>query len=186
MVTATHRAVSPDDTVVGRIDTIHTLGPAGTNLERAAHYWFAQAGRPGTVELHDEVEDGLDRMSYDGAQAILACAVYPRLHDLVFQNLHRLVMVDSFILDTYNMVLAAHNPKRTVRTVVSHPAPSALVSSFEVSLTSSNSRAARQCADGHFDACLTTEKAAVEANLVITRDFGPVPMVFTVHLGVSR
>ncbi|MEW1699259.1 bacilysin biosynthesis protein BacA [Streptomyces sp. NPDC093249] len=166
------------------VTTIHTLGPSGTNLEKAAHHWFAERGVSGKVLLHAEVEDGLDVMGFDGTEAILACAVYPRLHDLVFQNLHRLEMADSFLLDTHDMVLAGRADGTGVRTIVSHPAPSCLVEGRgAVSLASSNSRAAALCAAGEFDACVTTGPSARAEGLRVLENFGPVPMVFTLHVG---
>ncbi|MET9346253.1 bacilysin biosynthesis protein BacA [Streptomyces termitum] len=173
------------DRALSDITTIHTLGPTGTNLEKAAHHWFAGRGLAGTVLLHPEVEDGLDAMAFDGTEAILACAVYPRLHDLVFSNLHRLEMADSFLLDTHDMVLAGR-PGATgeVATIVTHPAPSCLVTGRgDITLTSSNSRAAALCAAGEFDACVTTGPAAAAEGLHLLENFGPVPMVFTLHVG---
>lgn len=35
--------------VLDRITDLHTLGPAGTNCEAAAHRWFALQDRPGRV-----------------------------------------------------------------------------------------------------------------------------------------
>ncbi|WP_306327386.1 bacilysin biosynthesis protein BacA [Streptomyces venezuelae] len=172
-----------DGTLSG-VTRIHTLGPSGTNLEKAAHHWFAERGVAGTVLLHSEVEDGLDAMGFDGSEAILACAVYPKLHDLVFGNLHRLEMVDSFILDTHDMVLAGRSEGVEVRTIVSHAAPSSLVADRgEVTTASSNSRAAALCAAGEFDACVTTSRAAQAEGLRVLENFGPVPMVFTLHVG---
>jgi prephenate dehydratase len=172
---------------LARISRIHTLGPSGTNLEKAAHHWFAGRSAVGSVVLHAEVEDGLDAMRFDGTEAILACAVYPRLHDLVFHNLHRLEMVDSFLLDTYEMVLASRDTQSPVNTVVSHPAPSCLVAGRgDLSLTSSNSRAAALCAAGEYDACVTTAPAARNEGLHVVEDFGAVPMVFTLHVGKGR
>ncbi|MER5963454.1 bacilysin biosynthesis protein BacA [Streptomyces sp. NPDC002057] len=177
---------SDRDGTLSGVTRIHTLGPSGTNLEKAAHHWFAERGVAGTVLLHSEVEDGLDVMGFDGSEAILACAVYPRLHDLVFGNLHRLEMVDSFILDTHDMVLAGRSEGTDVRTIVSHPAPSCLVADRgAVSLASSNSRAAALCAAGEYDACVTTGRAAQAEGLRVLENFGPVPMVFTLHVGKS-
>lgn len=166
------------------ITTIHTLGPTGTNLEMAAHHWFSTQEREGAVVLHAEVEDGLDVMRFDGSEAILACAVYPRLHRLVFQNLPRLAMVDSFILDTYNMVLATRQDQESVTTIVTHPAPSSLVEARgEMTMSSSSSQAAADCAAGLYDGCVTTEQAAKAEGLLVAEDFGPVPMIFTLHVG---
>ncbi|GAA3006580.1 prephenate decarboxylase [Streptomyces drozdowiczii] len=181
-----HHATSKDDREdsLSRVTVIHTLGPSGTNLEKAAHHWLTRRGTTGKVVLHAEVEDGLDAMAFDSTEAILACAVYPRLHDLVFQNLHRLEMADSFILDTHDMVLAGRPDHASLSTIVSHPAPSSLVAERgEVTLTSSNSRAAALCAAGQFDACVTTGPAAAAEGLRLIENFGPVPMIFTLHVG---
>ncbi|MER6997960.1 bacilysin biosynthesis protein BacA [Streptomyces sp. NPDC000410] len=182
---ASSRATTGHDrTPVSRVTTIHTLGPAGTNLEKAAHHWFEEQRRDGRVVLHTEVEDGLDVMRFDGTEAILACAVYPRLHDLVFGNLDRLAMVDTFILDTYDMVLASRPEQDSIATIVTHPAPSCLVTSRgEISFASSNSHAAALCASGLYDSCVTTDQAARSEGLRVVENFGPVPMVFTVHAG---
>ncbi|MEU7850231.1 hypothetical protein AB0B74_25890 [Micromonospora parva] len=173
-----------NSTELPHVTTIHTLGPTGTNLEKAAHRWFADRQRTGRVVLHAEVEDGLDVMTFDGSEAILACAVYPRLHDLVFGNLHRLTMADSFILDTYDMVLATRPGQQSVTTIVTHPAPSCLVTNRgTISYASSNSVAAAACAAGDYDACVTTDPAARAQGLRTLENFGPVPMVFTLHVG---
>lgn len=164
-----------------RIRHVHTLGPHGTNLETAAHEWLRLRGIDGKVELHASLEAALDAVPDDGEHALAACAVYPALHTLTFGNLHRLHMVDSFIMPTHNMVLAsagAENP----RTVSTHPAPAGLVSrEAESRLVLSNSQAAIDCAAGSTEGCITTSVAAERHGLRVLRDFGPVPMVFTIH-----
>lgn len=160
---------------------LHTLGPTGTNLEAASHEWLRRNDIEGTVELHATIEGALEAVPDDGSHAITACAVYPALHTLVFANLHRLRMVDSFIMPTHNMVLAssgADSPRR----VATHPAPKGLVPEGAVAVeTQSNSQAAIECAEGRSEGCVTTLVAAEERGLRILRDFGPVPMAFTVH-----
>lgn len=168
------------------ISVIHTLGPSGTNLEMAAYHWFTTRGRQPDVRLHPSLESAVPGLSGDGHEALLACAVYPELHSLVFQNLGKLAMVDSFILPTYDMVFATRAETTEVATVVSHPAPQSLVRlvspGCQPTLVLSNSRAARECAGGAADGCVTTSKAAADHGLVIRRNFGPVPMVYTLHL----
>lgn len=169
------------------IRSVHTLGPAGTNLETAAHEWLHRQGVDGDVELHESLEAALDAVPDNGEHALVACAVYPALHTLTFANLHRLHMVDCFIMPTHNMVLASagvDNP----RTVATHPAPAGLVSAgAEARLVLSNSQAAIDCAAGRAEGCITTSVAAELHGLAVLRDFGPVPMVFTIHqvLGVD-
>ena len=170
---------------LGDIRVIHTLGPSGTNLEMAAHHWFGLHDRQPDVRLHTTLESAVPGLSDDGHEAVLACAVYPDLHSLVFENLGRLAMVDSFILPTYDMVFATLQQTTRVRTVVSHPAPQSLVrrvsQECELTLVTSNSRAAKDCASGRADGCITTSKAAADHGLTIRRSFGPVPMIYTLH-----
>jgi len=175
--------------VLDEISVIHTLGPAGTNLEMAAHHWFTSRGRHPDVRLHSTLESAVPGLSDDGHEALLACAVYPELHYLVFRNLGRLAMVDSFILPTYDMVFATRDASpdaAEVATVVSHPAPQTLVRRVSpraaLRLVTSNSAAARECASGAAEGCVTTSKAAADQGLVIRRNFGPVPMVYTLHV----
>jgi hypothetical protein len=164
-----------------RVRHLHTLGPHGTNLEAASHEWLRRRGVEGTVHLHSSIEEALEAVPADGQHALTACAVYPALHTLVFGNLHRLQMVDSFIMPTHNMVLASAGTPAPA-TVASHPAPRGLVpESTEVHEVLSNSQAAIDCAAGKVEGCITTVVAAERHGLRVLRDFGPVPMVFTVH-----
>ncbi|MFF5717356.1 bacilysin biosynthesis protein BacA [Streptomyces buecherae] len=172
---------SPLDT----IRTLHTLGPAGTNLEAAARQWLDRRGlaASGTVTLHPSLESALDGLPRTGTHALVACAVYPRLHTLVFGNLRTCRMVDSFLMPTHEMVLAvsAAAPEKP-RTVATHPAPAGLVPPYcEPRPALSNAQAAIDCADGRADGCVTTVVAARAHGLRVVHSFGAVPMVFTVH-----
>ncbi|MET0188286.1 MAG: hypothetical protein ABW212_04755 [Pseudonocardia sediminis] len=175
------RAPDRNDTGLDEIRWLHTLGPTGTNLENAAHDWFARRGTPGEVVLHPSLESAMETVPATGEHALVACAVYPDLHTLTFSNLGRLAMVDSFLMPTHNMVLAARSdaPPSTVST---HPAPAGLVPPEATRrIVLSNSQAAIDCASGITDGCVTTAVAARAQGLRTLRDFGPVPMVFTVH-----
>ena len=174
-----------DDYDTDGIRVIHTLGPSGTNLELAAYHWFSVRGRQADVRLHPSLESAIPGLTSDGHEGLLACAVYPDLHSLVFENLGRLAMVDSFILPTYDMVFATRADTTDVTCVVSHPAPQSLVrrvsADCTLHLVLSNSQAAKDCARGAADGCVTTSKAAADNGLVVRRSFGPVPMVYTLH-----
>lgn len=170
------------DHALQKITHLHTLGPSGTNCERAAKEWFARREMIGNVVLHSTLESTIDVMPFDGSAALLGCVVYPDLHTLVFGNLERMVLADVFITPTFNMVLAARDP-RALATVSSHPAPQHLVpGSATTALTSSNSQAALDCAAGRTDGCITTLPAAQRNGLTVVHDFGPVPMGFTIHI----
>lgn len=170
---------------IDEIRYLHTLGPTGTNLEAAAHRWFSQQGRTddGQVVLHATLEYAMESVPRTGEHALLACAVYPDLHTLVFGNLQVCRMVDSFVWPTHEMVLAvAPGAPAEPRTVATHPAPAGLVPpTGERQLVSSNAQAAIDCADGKVDGCVTTVVAARAHGLRVVRSFGEVPMVYTVH-----
>nr|MDT0658615.1 hypothetical protein [Micromonospora sp. DSM 115978] len=163
---------------------VHTLGPAGTNCEAAAHYWIKQRGLPDTtVVLHPTLERAVvDVLDTPESSALLACVVYPHLHEIVFKNLHGLTMRDCFVFPTHNMVYAGR-PGTAWRTVASHPAPVNLLDGLDVriELVNSNSEAAATCASGATDACITTLPAAQLHHLDVRTDFGPVPMGFSLH-----
>lgn len=167
------------------IRVLHTLGPAGTNCQRAARYWLGRRGidDPDAVRLFPTLEEGAEALPQDRSAGLLGCVVYPRLHDLVFRNLDRLRLLDCFVLDTHEMLLAGRGaldgPPRTTAT---HAAPASLVpGGTEPVLVDSNAAAARACSAGLTDACITTAPAAREHGLRVLQRFGPVPMGFTVH-----
>jgi prephenate dehydratase len=167
------------------VTTLHTLGPTGTNCERAAHEWFRRQGRSdGKVVLHATLEKALEELDSPSA-ALMGCVVYPDLHKIVFNNLDRLVMADCIIMPTDDMVLAARPGMLLgdVRTAGSHPAPASLLYDVtdDVTLCDSNAQAATRCAHGEFDACVTTRTAATREGLEILRSAGQVSMGFTVH-----
>jgi prephenate dehydratase len=167
----------------GKLRAIHTLGPAGTNLEAAARWWRSN-NRLASAEimLHDTLETAVQKMAMDGSAALIACIVYPELHTLVFQNMERLEISECFVYSTYNMVVASRNGS-TPLTVATHRAPQHLAAgNFERVFVNSNSQAAIDCADGKVDGCITTLPAAKEHGLQVVKDFGPVPMGFSVHV----
>lgn len=165
------------------INTIYTLGPSGTNCEMAAHEYFKRNSvKDGNVHLFSTLEEAMANLPNKNCSALLGCVVYPDLHNIVFQNLSSMEMVDSFIHPTYNMVLASVNGKEPV-SVTTHPAPRSLLDSRDVTITLANSNvaAAKQCFTGATDGCITTRVSAMEHGLKIVEDFGPVPMGFTIH-----
>src|SRR4051794_13599345 len=92
--------------VVKKVTEVHTLGPKGTNCEKASLLWLEKMGIAGEVVLHKTLEDAILKVKETENSVLLGCAVYPHLHDLVFSNLSKIELIDSFIMPTYNMVLA--------------------------------------------------------------------------------
>lgn len=170
-----------------RVRCIRTLGPAGTNLEAASHFWLRQRHGGGRVELHRHLDEAIAAMATDGSEGILACAVYPDLHHLVFRNHRWMVMADCFLAPTFAMVLAGRGDGVPVRRVASHAAPVELVpDGAEIVPALSNSAAARTCLAGEVDACITTASAAAALGLTVIVDHGLVPMVYTLHVPRPR
>jgi hypothetical protein len=180
-VEVVERALEDHSALLDRVQAIHTLGPQGTNCEAAARKWFADHGRTGRVVLHPTLEAAAEHVNRDLGEAVLGCAVYPELHNFVFLNLHRFQLVDSFVMPTHNMILASRDGSWPA-TVSSHPAPVGLIpSGISVRLVSSNAQASLDCLAELSDGCITTAVAAAANGLKLVQDFGPVPMVFTLH-----
>lgn len=167
------------------IKSVHTLGPTNTNCEKAALSWITKNELDAEVFLYDTLEIAAEKMTNFDDAVLLSCIVYPKLHELVFQNLHNMQLVDCFIEPTYNMVLAQRKKGNQVTRIFSHPAPIALLEQTPysreiVEFVNSNAAAANSCL-GETDACITTIIAANENNLHLVKDFGPVPMGFAIH-----
>ncbi|NVZ18496.1 type 2 periplasmic-binding domain-containing protein [Pseudomonas costantinii] len=170
---------------------IYTLGPSGTNCEKAATQYMEKQHWGGQIELRKTLEDALDDLLSSSKPGVLmGCIVYPQLHEIVFRHLDRLQLVDHHLMNTHDMVFA-NNQSQTINRIGSHPAPTSLLSqvddfgiSAELVLCTSNSEAALQCAQGSIDACITTIVAARANNLHIAKNFGPVPMGFSIHLKI--
>jgi prephenate dehydratase len=163
---------------------VHTLGPPGTNSELAAYRWFDRAGTSGSVVLHPTLEQAADHVAATRGTALIACAAYPQLHMLIYSRIDRLRMVDCMMMPTHRMVLARRRDAKAAASICVHPAPEALVPASYVTRipAESNSDAARFCARGRADACITTLAAARAVGLELVRDFGAIMLSFTVHV----
>jgi prephenate dehydratase len=162
--------------------TIHTLGPSGTNCEMAAKRWADDKGLDVNIMLYDTLEDA-QKMIKESTDYLLACIVYPDLHNLVFDNIKGMKLLDCFIVNTFEMVLAAKSVYAEIKNVVSHPAPVSLINERfnDIELTSSNSNAAILTKQGLYDGCITTLVAANEHGLKVIENFGEIEMGFTIH-----
>lgn len=169
--------------MIEKINKLRTLGPHGTNCEAAAKYYVDIKGLDASVVLHATLEEAISKILKEPRSALLGCVVYPDLHNLVFPYLRTMQLKDVFLYNTFNMVLATRPGVALFKKVASHPAPQSLVSdSYPVVLATSNAQAARMCAAGEVDACITTLPASRDCGLEIIEDFGEVPMGFTIHV----
>jgi hypothetical protein len=169
------------------ISKIFTLGPSGTNLEKASFEYLLRIKSEGRVFLYPTLEEAVEKMDYDEHSALLACIVYPNLHHLVFRNLDKLRLLECFMADTYAMVLAA-KINAFPKSVCTHPAPVDLLppSITDRFFVNSNSQAASDCATGKFDGCITTHTCAQQNNLHVIVDYGSIPMGFSVHIPIIQ
>jgi len=170
-------------TIKKRIN-LHTLGPSNTNCENAARHWAKSTGNDVNITLHSRLETAISVMKDEpGESYLLGCAVYPDLHEIVFNNLDWLIFDDSFVIPTLEMVLATRQDLTLadINTVYTHPAPASLVNDYQIFLASSNSSAAKHCSDGESDGCMTTITSVLAHNLKVLKSFGEINMCFTIH-----
>lgn len=164
------------------ITAIATLGPHGTCSEQAANLYSARIGEA-EIQLYDSFESSAQAVQEGSAQFAVIPSAYVHLNDIVFRYLCQIAIVDTFTMDTPNLVMAKNGASQVSR-VASHPAPAGLVERIfpnaELIHTKSNSRSALDVVDKKVDACLTTIIAAREYGLDIIHDFGPVPMGWNV------
>lgn len=169
---------------------VHTLGPAGTNCEAAAKFWIGRRrNNRDTIVLHSSLESAVSAvLETSGDAVLLACVVYPRLHEIVFRNLAHMEVRDCFVMPTHRMVLAARvtpcaESSKPFGSIASHPAPVDLIAGSEadIRMAKSNSEAAQICARGETDGCITTAVAANSNGLTIVKDFGSIQMGFSIH-----
>lgn len=163
------------------VHQIHTLGPAGTNCERAAISWIGRKCPNAAVFLHSSLESAADAVKTGSDSVLLGVVAYPHLHSLIYSHLECLQLIDVFIFKTDYMVLASRSGAMPSY-CATHPAPEKLLPpTMERKYVVNNVDAARECAAGLTDGCLTTLCAAEKHDLKIVHNFGQVPMAFTIH-----
>ena len=160
---------------------VHTLGPTGTNCERAALTWAGRHCQNAGVFLHPTMEIAAEAVACCSKSVLLSVVAYPHLHSIIYEHIGQLKLMDVFIMNTDNMVLASSTGK-TPALCATHPAPEKLIpASIERKFVTSNAQAAAVCARGEADGCITTLCAANEFSLTVLTQHGPVPMGFTIH-----
>ena len=164
--------------------TIHTLGPQGTNCQKAAKFWLKKNNMKGDIILHDTLENAVKEVKNKPKNnVILSCVVYPKLHNIVFTNKDWLKLSECFICKTYDMVFAKGKSNK-IYTAALHPAVDDLIKkdeSIKKIYVDSNSKAAQCCSRGEVDSCITTMFSAKKMNLNIINSFGTINMGFAIH-----
>lgn len=173
----------------------HVLGPAGTNILRAAEQWHREMNidHKTKIVLCDTPEQAVTSARTNKEDGVLdvfwTCAVYFREHELFFGFPDTLPFLFQVKLPLDEMQLACR-PEMAVRLlntdaisgcrVLSHPSPATLVNKLPVVVipARSNAAAAVRCSHGEAEACITTETAQRLNGLVTLHRFGSPPMVF--------
>lgn len=177
------------------------LGPVGTNINQAAHRWAMRMG------ITDKVIYQL-RASSDGSDPVMpyarearqvqipgvlpmfwTCAVYFDLNKLFFLNPDTGPLYVSEIMNLDSMRLCVRPDMAseivdgvipTTWRIAAHPSPTPLLSNLpnRVLRSGSNASAAKSCAAGEVQACVTTESGQDISGLAAVHVFGSPPMVF--------
>ena len=173
--------VNDQDKEYSWVKQIHTLGPAGTNCEKAALKWVKRKCPNASLHLHSTMELAATKVANCRSSALLSVMAYPQLHAIIYEHITALQLIDVFIMNTDNMVLASASGMMPT-TCATHPAPEKLLpASVKRHYVTSNVVAAVECANGKAEGCITTLGAAQKHSLKILQKFGPVPMGFTIH-----
>ena len=171
------------------------LGPKGNNIEQAATLWLKTMAisDKGEVIMRDTPEQCLAlarSITEDGVVSVFwTCAVYVNEYKLFFENPDVLPFFFQQEMPLDEMQLAtkpANELQIRVNSgfpiswrIASHASPAPLVRGFgEVVLTNSNAAAAKACAEGKTELCVTTESARQIYKLVKVHSFGSPNMVF--------
>lgn len=185
------------DTVINTLKTsdikikIFALGPEGTNIGAAAKHWAKEYGFYEKSEIifcntPDEELRKAEEIKDDKILPIFTlCAVYYKLYEMYFKHYNLYFFLHHYYMELDEMQLVSRHQKTEnipdCWTIASHPSPSPLISNLKnkIIYVSSNSEAAKKCAEGAVDACITTESARIIYSLNKLHSFGSPTMLFT-------
>ncbi|NJQ01102.1 prephenate dehydratase domain-containing protein [Streptomyces zingiberis] len=172
------------------VDTIGTLGPAGTSSEQAALYLWADHGRGGPpgIRLYDTYEQAGAALHEGAVSHVVVANAYASVHSFYMDPTLR--FAGAFLFDTphYGIaVLPGHRVPRAAR-IATHPAPVPLVAELlpeeysvaEIRYATSTSAAAGQVRRREIDLALTTLPAAKAHALEFISRTRPIRMLWSV------
>ncbi|GGW42187.1 prephenate dehydratase domain-containing protein [Streptomyces xantholiticus] len=172
------------------IDTIGTLGPAGTSSEQAALYLWADRGRdtPPDIRLYDTYEQAADALRERDVSHLVIANAYAGVHSFYMDP--KLRFAGAFLFDTphYGIAVAPGHPIPKRPRIATHPAPVALVGELlpeeytveEILYATSTSAAAGQARRRETDLALTTQPAAKANELEFISRTRPIRMLWSV------
>ncbi|WP_030668314.1 prephenate dehydratase domain-containing protein [Streptomyces cellulosae] len=172
------------------VDTIGTLGPAGTSSEQAALYLWADRGRETApdIRLYDTYEQAGLALREGAVTHVVIANAYAGVHSFYMDPTLR--FAGAFLFDTphYGIAVApGHSiPKRP--RIATHPAPVALVEELlpeeytveEILFATSTSAAADKARRRETDLALTTQPAAKANELEFISRTRPIRMLWSV------
>jgi hypothetical protein len=171
----------------------YALGPEGTNIMQAAGRWHDAMGISKKAELIscETPEQAVLLARATVTSGVLAiywtCAVFVRENKVFFGNpdtlpfiFQQTMLLDEMQLASRPEVAGNFNCFPADWRILSHPSPAPLISRLDCSVINadSNADAARRCAAGEGEACITTENARKIHGLVKLHSFGSPEMVF--------
>ncbi|MCR4441046.1 MAG: hypothetical protein QHH10_02780 [Peptococcaceae bacterium] len=175
-----------------RIKTVKMfcLGPDGTNISKAARQWVKEIGiQDKAVFIYcdtpeEEVRKAREVTGSGDFPVIVLCAVYCRLNDLYFSHEDCYFFMHHYYMPLDDLQLAAREGVERIPedwVIAAHPSPKPLLSGLKNRIyeANSNAHAAKLCAEGKVNACITTEKARKIYSLKKIHDFGSPMMLFT-------
>ena len=65
---------------------VHTLGPAGTNCEKAALKWAALKCKKAELALHETMERAAEQVAACGCSVLLSVIAYPQLPSIIYKT----------------------------------------------------------------------------------------------------
>jgi hypothetical protein len=171
------------------------IGPEGTNIQSACKLWIKKTGVEKKTEIvlcktpEESIKKAREVKEKECLAIFWTCAVYNKLHEIFFKNPDTLTFFIQMEMFLDNMQLAAlpeHIKKikggKIPKTwkIASHPSPAPLLSETccKVYIITSNAQAAKLCASGKVDACITTESAKKIHGLKTIHEFGSPKMIF--------
>lgn len=164
---------------------VATLGPNGTNSEKAAHEYIKAQGLEGsTLRLFRTFEEACDALMAGDVDVVIACTAYLKFSALYFERVPAIKFVSSFVIDLDEMVIARRpGGPTTPATLTVQPAIWPLIRRFvplDFVPADSNASAAVEVSHGRYALCLTTATAAAAHGLEVVVAMPPLQMPFAV------
>ncbi|WP_405945457.1 hypothetical protein OG588_49195 [Streptomyces prunicolor] len=171
------------------IDTIGTLGPAGTSSEQAALYLWADRGKDvPEIRLYDSYEEVGEALRERTVSHLVIANAYAGVHSFYMDP--GLRFAGAFLFDTphYGIAVAPGHAIPQRARIATHPAPVALVEELlpegyaveEILYAASTSAAAGQARRRETDLALTTQPAAKANELEFISRTRPIRMLWSV------